>query len=192
MNVPKKIEDYSFEEIKKGFRENDQKVLIAFINYVQKVGPYILQELGNEKIVNFKEVRQKVCEAFYKRCLDEEKGEVENVKAFVRIVIRNKIIDEFRKKKFWKDIDTLEGKILEPVFNNLEQEENRSFLFSILESMGEPCQTILTKRLLESWEYEALANLLDESYDNIRQLFHRCKKKFATLVRANPQFTDLI
>jgi|GEM_PF-5490429 len=186
---PQKNLDYTFLEVKKAFQENNKPIIIDCINYINTIATIIVrQHKGSNDNIN--EIRQEVSMAFYEKCIFSN-DLIDNIGAYLRRMIYNKIMDTFRNKQPISLRDNVKWKLWQETEIVLEKEENKKLIKEILNSIQQPCQTNLINVILYDWSHQEIAEHLGIKEDTARQQYARCKKKFRKIVLEGPRFASL-
>lgn len=121
---------------------------------------------------------------------------VENIKAFVGVVAHNKCVDRVRKKKevFVRDLasddrgeDPMERVLApEPVSFELVDNESLSAIREAIDSLGDPCKSILFQRYFEELSYKKIAEQTAVPLPQVGVYLARCLARLRADLETHP------
>lgn len=100
-------------------------------------------------------------------------GEIRNIKAFARIVVRNMSLDIVRKRSPHLDIGDIENAVAEPPETTDERIER---LMKVVQQLPTMQQTVLRMRHMEGMTMSDIAELVGTSEQAIRQSLSRARR----------------
>ena len=115
---------------------------------------------------------------------DKMKG-MEAAKRFLLVVTKNKIRDEWRRKAVRTTYNTEIATLTSDNDDNVERMELRDEIESALAALNVKQRTILTLHDIEGYDYEEIAEMLDEEYSTVQVTVFRARVKMRKLMMKN-------
>ncbi len=111
--------------------------------------------------------------------IKDELDHVDNLKAFVTRMVRNKCLDHIRAGKKWVIRDTLEQKAneLADEYDRVEWSETSSRIRVLISKLPEQQQTVMYLRDIEQNEYDEIEDITGLNANAIRVNLSRARKK---------------
>lgn len=125
--------------------------------------------------------------------LDSFKGEV-TFGAWLKAIVVNKSLTQLKKNNRYNEVK------LSIVKDEVEQEETTlnktnlkpNIILNYLNTLKENYRVILTLNLIEGYDYEEIAEILDYTNENVRTTIFRAKKKLKQVILVNQKKTNII
>lgn len=172
----------SIDSLLEGCKNNDRKAQMEVYNRYYKAMYNIALRILNNTAEAEDVMQESFLNAFQK--LHSFSGEV-SFGAWLKKIVVNRSLDEIKKRKA---LISLEG--IEEPFENTEQEERLSYselnvedIKKALYTLPEGYRIVCSLYLIEGYDHEEIAQILDISNATSRTQYHRAKRKLATVLK---------
>lgn len=109
----------------------------------------------------------------------EEAGNIDNLKSYLFISLKNKLCDELRKRVYMTDTSVEEVNAISPMdvendYMEKEQQRNEYLLVRhLLKKLSPRQREALTLYYIEEKKYEDICTIMNMNYQSVRNLMHR-------------------
>jgi RNA polymerase sigma factor (sigma-70 family) len=187
----------SDEEILSGIRGNqlNETIYAIYRQFKQTVRAFILSNGGNHD--DSEDIFQETVIVFIDLVQQNKYRGDAAIKTFLVSIARNLWMNEWKKKK---SLDQ-RGKVFEinrgeadgDITQLLDQREIKQQFLELIESLGEPCRTILHLYYYENLPYREIVKRLHyENEQVVRNKKYKCMKDLTELAKNMPQLMALV
>lgn len=179
------------EQIKNGDPMNTIEVLYS--REYPKIRSYILKNSGNEE--DARDIFQEVIMKLFTHIKLGKFNEEYELAGFMFSVGRNAWRKQAGKSMHTSDLDGVEASVKhsEDLYDTIFDEERKSVVEELLDSVGENCKNILKMVLFDNIPLKKVAELLGYASETTAKTRHyKCKQRLIKKVKGSEQLSELL